>query len=197
MRPRPMPRLLKSISTERPPSSTPLGHYTPVLSRGGKGLLSGTRCVVVWIPAPLSKSASKRSLSFSTLLIHFPIQGETWPQSAEDFIVGWARELPRSQPIEIIVHLPAPEAEGRAAQQLSDALSNYFRYRAERLGLDLRELFSVGRWSLLIGLTVLAACVILGQYLAGQFDEGYLNRFFNEGLIILGSQLEADGDIPL
>ena len=84
------------------------------------------------------------------------------------------------------MHLPAPEAEGRAAQQLSDALSNYFRYRAERLGLDLRELFRVGRWSLLIGLTVLAACVILSQYLAGQFDEGYLNRFFNEGLIILG-----------
>lgn len=127
----------------------------------------------------------------------FPYPRRDLAQSAEDFIVGWARELPRSQPIEIIVHLPAPEAEGRAAQQLSDALSNYFRYRAERLGLDLRELFRVGRWSLLIGLTVLAACVILGQYLAGQFDEGYLNRFFNEGLIILGSQLEADGDIPL
>ncbi|MDP4361090.1 hypothetical protein QR510_31140, partial [Escherichia coli] len=29
-------------------------------------------------------------------------------------------------------------------------------------------------------------CMILGQFLAGLFDEGYFRRFFNEGLIILG-----------
>jgi hypothetical protein len=33
---------------------------------------------------------------------------------------------------------------------------------------------------------VLAACVVLGQFLASRFEEGYFNRFFNEGLIILG-----------
>jgi hypothetical protein len=107
-------------------------------------------------------------------------------QTTEEFIVGWARELPRSRPIEIVVHLPAAEARSEAARQLGDAFSNYFRYRADRLALDLRELFRVGRWSLLIGMSVLAICVILGQFLAARFDERYLNGYFSEGLIILG-----------
>ncbi len=106
--------------------------------------------------------------------------------ATEDFIVGWARELPRNQPVGIIVHLPADEAASAAARQLGDEFSNYFRYRADRLALDLRELFRIGRWSLLIGLSVLAGCMVIGQFLAGWFDEGYLHRFFNEGLIILG-----------
>jgi hypothetical protein len=107
-------------------------------------------------------------------------------RTTEEFIVGWARELPKSRPIEIVVHLPAGEAASVAAQQLGDAFSSYFRHNADRLVLDLRELFRIGRWSLLIGMSVLAGCVLLGQFLASRFEEGYFNRFFNEGLIILG-----------
>lgn len=107
-------------------------------------------------------------------------------QTTEEFIVGWARELPRSKPIEIVVHLPAAEAAIVPAQQLADAFSSYFRYSADRLDLDLRELFRIGRWSLLIGMSVLAGCVVLGQFLANRFEAGYFNRVFSEGLIILG-----------
>lgn len=107
-------------------------------------------------------------------------------RTTEEFIVGWARELPKSKPIEIVIHLPAGEAASVAAQQLGDAFSSYFRYSADRLVLDLRELFRVARWSLLTGMSVLAGCMVLGQCLASHFEEGYFNRFFNEGLIILG-----------
>jgi hypothetical protein len=107
-------------------------------------------------------------------------------QTTEEFIVGWARELPRSRPIEIVVHLPAAEAASVSAQQLGHAFSSYFRYSADRLVLDLRELFRIGRWSLLIGMSVLAGCVILSQFLGSRLDAGYFNRVFSEGLIILG-----------
>lgn len=104
----------------------------------------------------------------------------------EEFIVDWARELPRSQPVRIVVHLPADETASGAARQLSAQFSNFFRYRIDRLAFELRELFRIGRWSLLIGMVVFAGCLVVGQFLASWFDEGYLHRFFNEGLIILG-----------
>jgi hypothetical protein len=107
-------------------------------------------------------------------------------KTAEDFIVAWARELPRGVPMTITVHMPSYEAESDAARHLNDALAHYFKSRADRLSLDLRELFRIGRWSLVIGVAVLAVCVIVGQALAREFGDGYVSRFFNEGLIILG-----------
>jgi hypothetical protein len=107
-------------------------------------------------------------------------------QATEDFIVGWARELHRSQPIKIILYLPTREAESPAAKQLRDAFSNYFQYRSNCFRLGRKELFRIGRWSLLIGLSVLASCVTVGQMITGWFETSYLNRAFNEGLIILG-----------
>ena len=52
--------------------------------------------------------------------------------------------------------------------------------------LDLKELFRIGRWSLLIGAAVLALCVIAGQYGAQRLGGGYMGRFLSEGTIILG-----------
>lgn len=90
---------------------------------------------------------------------------------------------PRTLPAVIVEEGPWAAT---SSQKLGDAFSSYFRYSADRLVLDLRELFRIGRRSLLIGMSVLAGCVVLGQFLAGRFEEGYINRFFNEGLIILG-----------
>lgn len=49
-----------------------------------------------------------------------------------------------------------------------------------------RDLFRVGRTALLAGLAVLATCVVLGRLLSERLGAGYLGRFFQEGLIILG-----------
>lgn len=69
---------------------------------------------------------------------------------------------------------------------MQDAFQRHFACRAERLTSDLHELFQIGRLSLLIGLTVLAACVVLGGLLQTHLRETYTARFFSEGLIILG-----------
>ncbi len=72
-------------------------------------------------------------------------------QPTENFIVDWARELPRKQAIKIVVYLPTRECESAAARQIDDAFSNYFQYRADRSRLDRKELFRVGFWSMIIG----------------------------------------------
>jgi hypothetical protein len=114
-----------------------------------------------------------------------PLPERDLSETTERFIVGWARELPRRQPLRIVVHVPHDGAVA-SEQELDAALRHHFRYRADRITSDLKELFRVGRLSLAIGLAVLAACILTGQWLLPQAQANYLARFFNEGLIIVG-----------
>jgi hypothetical protein len=116
----------------------------------------------------------------------FPFRERDLDKDAEDFIVGWARELPKRHRIEIVIHVPDIEKQNVTASQVTEALNRYFDYRAGALTLDLKGLFRVGRLSLFIGLTVLAICLILGRLVIHFFGEGELGRYLNEGLIILG-----------
>ena len=116
----------------------------------------------------------------------FPFRERDLDKSAEEYIVGWARELPRNQPFKIIIHAPESELKKEAAKQLGAALARYFSYRAEVVGRDLNELFRVGRQSLLIGIAVLAACVLIAHALTEALGGGTLSGFTKESLIILG-----------
>jgi hypothetical protein len=116
----------------------------------------------------------------------FPFRERDLDASVEEFVVGWAGELPRSQPLRIRVHLPPAELAREEAGHIGDAIRNYFSYRAEVASWELHDLFRNGRISLAIGLAVLAACVTVGA-VAGRFlPSGYLRGFFNEGLVIVG-----------
>jgi hypothetical protein len=115
----------------------------------------------------------------------FPIPSRDLAKSAEEFIVGWAREVPRESGLKIVVHAPAGEATEAARRALADAIARHFAYRAERVTGDLHELFRVGYVSLGIGLAVLAACVIGGRVIESTVDYAW-SRFLSEGLIILG-----------
>jgi len=115
-----------------------------------------------------------------------PFRERDLDAAVEAYVVAWAREQGGTAPIHIRVHLPAGEARREEAGHVADAIRNYFAYRAEAVGWELNELFRVGRASLAIGLMVLALCVALGAEVGGRVGEGYLGRFFGEGLIILG-----------
>ena len=52
----------------------------------------------------------------------------------------------------------------------------YFAYRADTMTGELKELFRIGRYSLLIGIIVLGACLTLGHFLTGYFVAGDLGR---------------------
>jgi hypothetical protein len=116
----------------------------------------------------------------------FPFRERDLDRDAEEYIVSWAQELPRDQPITIVIHAPARELETERARHLRDALSNYFEYRAEAVSLDLNELFRIGRRSLAIGMSVLAACIILARMTVLAIGSGNISRFAEESLVILG-----------
>jgi hypothetical protein len=116
----------------------------------------------------------------------YPFHERDLDKDAEEYIVGWARELPRDSAFKIVVHLPAAEVQSRAAGGIEDGMKRFFAYRADAVGRDLRELFRVGRLSLFIGIVVLIACVTAAQFVDVVFGEGPLTVIMRESLIILG-----------
>jgi len=115
-----------------------------------------------------------------------PFHERDMDQDAEEFIVGWARELPRNRPLRLVIHLPKQETQGERAAKLEDALARYFSYRADMVSRDLGEMFRIGRLSLAIGLSVLAVCTLARALLRGSVLESELGGYFSEGLLILG-----------
>ena len=104
----------------------------------------------------------------------------------EEFVVGWARELPHAAPFTIVVELPSEEAAKPEATRIGEAFANYFHHRADAASRDLRELFRVGWRSLAIGAMVLIACLISSQILAKMVGNAVVARVLEESLIIVG-----------
>jgi hypothetical protein len=104
----------------------------------------------------------------------------------EEFVLGWARELPRGAPFTIAVELPPDEAGKPEAAGIGEAFANYFRHRALAADRDLRELFRVGWRSLAIGLAVLVVCLVGSQIVAKMVGNAVVARVLEESLIIVG-----------
>lgn len=116
----------------------------------------------------------------------YPFRERDLDRRAEEFIVGWARELPREGAITIVVHAPQIELEGQHGKMLPDAIHRYFTSREKFTVLELKELFRVGRTSLAIGVVVLALCVLVGSTVSFYAGPGYIVRFVQESAIIVG-----------
>ncbi len=116
----------------------------------------------------------------------FPFRERDLDREAEDFIAGWARELPVNQAIRIVVHFPDNVAQTAAARELSDAFSRHFSHRAETIQNDLKELFRVGRRSLTIGVFVLTVCLVAAHLAGGYLTEIPFKRLVEESFLILG-----------
>lgn len=116
----------------------------------------------------------------------FPYRERDLDADAEEFIVSWARELPRDKPVRIVIHLPKEELQTDMAKEFQVAFRRYFEYRTEMTQRELRELFRVGRYSILVGLAVLALCVFASQFAIRAAGLGELGRFVSEGFFILG-----------
>ena len=136
-------------------------------------------------PAVIELQVDKVGQLFDTL-DPLPFRERDLDREAEDYIVSWARELPRHAAIRILVHIPAAEASGEHARVLGQAVNHYFMYRASVTSNDLKELFRIGRYSLLIGLAVLGICVASGSFMIRSHPGGPFGSFLNEGFIILG-----------
>ncbi len=160
------------------------------LARARRDAMTGTASVVMGV-AP--KGAVLRAIELRVEHIGslfdafdpFPIPSRDLSPAVEDFVVGWARDLPVDVPLRIVVHAPAAEAAGEAATHAPVAFARHFLSRAERMSGDIDELMRIGRISLVIGVAVLGACVLLLRVLSQAFP-GDVSRFAQESLLILG-----------
>jgi hypothetical protein len=104
---------------------------------------------------------------------------------AEEFIVGWAMELPSDAPLVLRVHVAQPPEDPRLTDGLQDAIRNYFVYRVGVIQRQFRQLLQRGRWSLLIGLACVAGSVTAAN-LIGRLGPGTLGSILTESLLIGG-----------
>jgi hypothetical protein len=116
----------------------------------------------------------------------FPFQQKDLDRDAEEFIVGWARELPRDRELRIVLHLPAAEISRHREGAVEESLHNFFAYRADAIARDLKDLFRVGRRALLIGLAVLISCTLGAELVAARGSGGAFAGLARESLLILG-----------
>jgi hypothetical protein len=93
-----------------------------------------------------------------------PVTGKDLLPDVVEFIVSWGREIPvRTRPT-LVVHVddPAPAHEARAA---ATGIHAFFASQSFAHRRKLRQLFRVGRISLLIALVVLSLSIAVGEAL--------------------------------
>jgi hypothetical protein len=116
----------------------------------------------------------------------FPFREKDLDREAEEYIVGWARELPADRPFRIVFHFPDDEAQTNLARDLPEALGKYFAGRAAVIQGDLNELFRIGRRSLTIGVAILIACLLASNLASGFLADAPFRRMVQESFLILG-----------
>ena len=113
-----------------------------------------------------------------------PFHEKDLDKDAEEFIVSWARELPSDIPLKIVVHLPGKQLALPEAKNIGRAITRFFSYRAQMIGLELKELFRIGRRSLAIGATILVISIIASQSIAANLQPRPLGKVIEESLLI-------------
>ena len=93
---------------------------------------------------------------------------------------------PRANSPSVYLHLPQAQASLPEAHEIGAAITGYFGYRARIIGLDLKELFRVGRLALAIGVAVLSFSVIIGQTVVARLAPQPVAGLIAESLLIFG-----------
>lgn len=114
-----------------------------------------------------------------------PFHEKDLDDDAAEFILSWAQEFHRPEPVDLIVHLEKIQDGHNAQRLVEDAVHHYFAYRARLNGLEFKRLMKQGRLSLLVGLSFLAACFLVIELVVAKNVSAFPS-FFKEGLTIAG-----------
>jgi hypothetical protein len=114
-----------------------------------------------------------------------PFHEKDLDDDAAEFILSWAQEYQRPEPVDLIVHLEKLPDGHNAQRLVEDAVHHYFAYRARLNELEFKRLMKQGRLSLLVGLSFLAICFLVIEVAALRNPSTFWS-FFQEGLTIAG-----------
>jgi hypothetical protein len=115
-----------------------------------------------------------------------PFHERDLDRNAHEYIVSTAKELPTGVPTALIVYLSRAVGLPDEAKVLGEAIRVYFRRRADLLRAELARLRRREGINLGIGLTLLVASVIAGQFLARHMGWGPMATVLRESLLIGG-----------
>ncbi len=115
-----------------------------------------------------------------------PFRDKDLDPKAEEFIVEWSKDVPIDTPLALTVHLERPAGLPDEAAVLRDAIHEFFRQSALSTRRRLRQLFRVGRTSLVIGIGFLALFIALGDFIARQLHGSGIGEIVRESLLIGG-----------
>jgi hypothetical protein len=132
------------------------------------------------------RGARRRTEELFNAIDPSPFRDKDLDPKAEEFIVGWAKDLPRDAPLALMIDLDRPAGLPDEAAVLRDAIHEFFRQRAHAYRRRLRELFRLGRTSLLIGLIALAAATALGDFLGSLMKGSGIGAILRESFTIGG-----------
>jgi hypothetical protein len=135
-------------------------------------------------PAPIELRLNDINQLFNSL-DPTPFPEKELDVDAEDFIVSWAMELPRDEPLTLIIHLAKPPDKDKDESAMNDAIRNFFNYRANLAAWKNRQLLREGWKNLGIGLVFLTGC-LFGAQLLSNIEDGTLIAIVRESLLIGG-----------
>jgi hypothetical protein len=114
-----------------------------------------------------------------------PFHDRDLDHDAEEYIVGWAEEIPLARPLKLVIHLPQDQRGSVEQAVLESAIHNYFAYQHQQSQRRLRLLFHDGRIALFVGVVFLLVCTLIRQ-LAYSFGLGAASETVAEGMLIAG-----------
>ncbi len=114
-----------------------------------------------------------------------PFHEKDLDHDAEEFIVSWAREYHRRDPLVLIIHVHHIDDMAAKQELVETAVRNYFAYRSKLVRLEFRRLLKQGRTSLVIGVLFVAACLLISKLIVHQ-EPGTLLSLVRESLTIGG-----------
>ena len=114
-----------------------------------------------------------------------PFREKDLDLQAEEFIIEWAREFHRHDPLYLTIPLGKLPNSGMNTQTIGEAVRNHFGYRAEQAMRQNNKLLREGWKNLVIGLTFLSLCLFFAQFL-GRYGGNTFIAILKEGLIIGG-----------
>ncbi len=115
-----------------------------------------------------------------------PFREKDLDPNAEEFIVGWAKELPRTAPPALVVELDRASAIPGEGAMLEDAVHEFFAGRAVAFRRRLHLLFRNGRTSLVIGLAFLTSAMALSNLMTTWLSGSHVSNVLREGLTVGG-----------
>ena len=114
-----------------------------------------------------------------------PFRERDLDEDAVDYLLAAAQEIPRTQPLKIVVTISEEPEPHLALDVIVGAVRGHFSYELEQLGRRLREHLRRGQMFLGVGLTVLVVFLTLAE-LTMSLPSGPLREILREGLVITG-----------